>query len=538
LDRTNGQGQLFDKLHYGYDISRNNQLKQVKDEMGASSVSNDFDNYESYEYDEIGNLIELQTPTETSRMTWTIYGKLATVIKENQATNILTTVTYLYDAMGHRVHKSVVKEDNSGSMSSSRGNYQTTYWRDAQGNVLKSSSRGFVEDLNGVRTSKNSEEFVIYGSSRLGTYSPVYIASSPSLAPLFSGMAVNTLTLGYKAYELSNHLGNVLTTISDNYAPQPPTGGVSARVLSSQDYFPFGMVMTERSFVEKQERKYRWGFNTQERDEDIDEGGNHYTAEFWEYDSRIGRRWNLDPKPQINISDYAVNGNSPIWFQDELGDEAEQGVGPKPIRFAKLFFKPKKYKSRGEVEGTDQHYLGDLLPEGWKNGILEKILGSKGLNLAQQYGKWHKENLDAFAGLFGKGKKGATEVDEAAAAALKKAGLDPDKVTKIQTEVSFKVITKEGKEVDVRLDAVAQTKEGKFIPIEVKTGNASLSYGQEAFAKAMAEGGQIIPVGKNAINIFKKDKVGTNVIEQMQSKLKLIRFDGMIPRNPLGGVER
>ena len=127
--------------------------------------------------------------------------------------------------------------------------------------------------------------------------------------------------MGYKAYELSNHLGNVLTTISDNYfAPQPSTGGVSARVLSSQDYFPFGMVMTERSFQENQEREYRFGFNTQEKDEDIDEGGSHYTAEFWEYDGRIGRRWNLDPKPNVSISSYAAFSLNPIMFSDVKGD--------------------------------------------------------------------------------------------------------------------------------------------------------------------------------------------------------------------------
>jgi hypothetical protein len=81
------------------------------------------------------------------------------------------------------------------------------------------------------------------------------------------------------------------------------------------------MVMTERSFVEKQERKYRFGFNTQERDEDIDEGGSHYTAEFWEYDGRTGRRWNVDPVVKPIISGYAVLGNSPIMMIDPLGDD-------------------------------------------------------------------------------------------------------------------------------------------------------------------------------------------------------------------------
>ncbi len=68
---------------------------------------------------------------------------------------------------------------------------------------------------------------------------------------------------------------------------------------------------------------YRYGMNGQEKDDEIVGSGNIYTAAFWEYDARIGRRWNLDPKPQISISDYACFANNPIWFTDPLGDEVD-----------------------------------------------------------------------------------------------------------------------------------------------------------------------------------------------------------------------
>ena len=45
------------------------------------------------------------------------------------------------------------------------------------------------------------------------------------------------------------------------------------------------------------------------------------SALFWEYDSRIGRRLNLDPLPTIGVSPYAAFNNNPIWRQDELGDK-------------------------------------------------------------------------------------------------------------------------------------------------------------------------------------------------------------------------
>lgn len=63
---------------------------------------------------------------------------------------------------------------------------------------------------------------------------------------------------------------------------------------------------------------YRYGFNTQERVDEIDP--NHYTAMYWEYDSRLGRRWNLDPKYSFDVSRYSVNGNNPVYYTDPYGD--------------------------------------------------------------------------------------------------------------------------------------------------------------------------------------------------------------------------
>jgi hypothetical protein len=65
---------------------------------------------------------------------------------------------------------------------------------------------------------------------------------------------------------------------------------------------------------------YRFGFQGQERDDEIAGSGNSYTAEYWQYDTRLGRRWNLDPKPYPSISQYACFANYPIWFSDPFGD--------------------------------------------------------------------------------------------------------------------------------------------------------------------------------------------------------------------------
>ena len=63
----------------------------------------------------------------------------------------------------------------------------------------------------------------------------------------------------------------------------------------------------------------RYGFNGQDRLDEIHVS--HYSAEFWEYDGRIGRRWNIDPVVYSWQSGYAVFNNNPTYFRDPLGAE-------------------------------------------------------------------------------------------------------------------------------------------------------------------------------------------------------------------------
>jgi len=70
---------------------------------------------------------------------------------------------------------------------------------------------------------------------------------------------------------------------------------------------------------------YRYGFNGQEKSSELND--NLYTAEYWEYDSRIVRRWNIDPKPTVGISPYSAFNNNPIFNSDPLGDTAVNEAG-------------------------------------------------------------------------------------------------------------------------------------------------------------------------------------------------------------------
>jgi hypothetical protein len=65
---------------------------------------------------------------------------------------------------------------------------------------------------------------------------------------------------------------------------------------------------------------YRFAFNGQEKDDEVSGAGNTMTAEFWEYDSRLGRRWNVDPIINPFESGYATFSNSPTSKIDPKGD--------------------------------------------------------------------------------------------------------------------------------------------------------------------------------------------------------------------------
>jgi RHS repeat-associated protein len=90
-------------------------------------------------------------------------------------------------------------------------------------------------------------------------------------------------------------------------------------VTAAYDYYPFGMIAKSYSPT-----AYRYGFNGMEKDDEIAGSGNSYTAEFWQYDSRLGRRWNVDPVTYPWQSPYATFNNNPIIYVDPLGLEGEK----------------------------------------------------------------------------------------------------------------------------------------------------------------------------------------------------------------------
>ncbi|TAH28391.1 MAG: hypothetical protein EAZ06_10200 [Cytophagales bacterium] len=86
------------------------------------------------------------------------------------------------------------------------------------------------------------------------------------------------------------------------------------------------MEMVGRNWSEGE--AYRFGHNGQEKSKEV--GEDNYTAEFWEYDSQVIRRFNTDPIVKEYESPYLAFGGNPIWFSDVNGDDAEDpGKGGK-----------------------------------------------------------------------------------------------------------------------------------------------------------------------------------------------------------------
>jgi hypothetical protein len=87
------------------------------------------------------------------------------------------------------------------------------------------------------------------------------------------------------------------------------------------------MQMPDRKYSQAN-TKYRYGFNGQEKSDEI--GGDSYTALYWEYDARTGRRWNVDPEVKDAESPYMCFSGNPIFFSDILGNTpGAQQPGPK-----------------------------------------------------------------------------------------------------------------------------------------------------------------------------------------------------------------
>lgn len=317
---------LMDSLNYDYQASTN-RLTYIDDlQTNNSAYASDLDdqNTGNYAFDPVGNII-MDVKQGINSISWTNAQKIDTIYKDK----IGTKIWFNYDAMQNRVAK--YEQPNNDLQV-----YATYYIRDVQGNVMATyKGRTTVEGERITWDSLHLSEQHIYGSSRVGMALPdleLYptIPENPNL----SDNGEYAIFEGRKRYEISNHLGNVLSVITDRKRGAAVSGSqiqwFEADVVSAQQYYPFGMLMpgSATDSLRRQytlgNNDYRYGFNGKEGDDEVKGDDNQQDYGMRIYDPRVGRFLSVDPiaREYPMLSSYQFASNRPIQAIDIDGLEA------------------------------------------------------------------------------------------------------------------------------------------------------------------------------------------------------------------------
>ncbi|NQY08090.1 MAG: hypothetical protein HRT71_01065 [Flavobacteriales bacterium] len=322
------EGKLMDDLTYHYELDVNgnrfnNRLSHVNDEVDKDNYDESDDSYTSdidnqgtyvqkneathnYRYDERGNLTQ-DLKENIEEIEWTVRGQVKRITRTSGLG--LTTILFKYDAMGNRVSKAEFYNVATGTVDID----YTHYVRDAGGNVLAVyKQQQSVNATEGFDDRFSLHEHHMFGEDRLGLKSSVQLLHSGnykqtginSFDERISGDAIQSLPetydgsmvsrdLGEKNFEMTNQLNNVLVVVTDKKLVN--TTGTStfvADIVSVSDYYPFGMTQPGRT---QTTNSYRYGFQGQEKDDEIKGIGNSINYKYRMHDPRIGRFFAVDP---------------------------------------------------------------------------------------------------------------------------------------------------------------------------------------------------------------------------------------------------
>lgn len=499
------QAKSMDNLTYNYNTSSplsasldnkiytsTNKLTQVQEDIAipTGNFGDDIDADHNYTYNEIGSL-KSDLAEEILEIQWNDNHKVKAVIRTS--TSMKADLYFGYDALGHRVSKTVIPKSSPGVQNTALT--KTTYYiLDADGTNL-----GIYEYMPNSSSIKCVSR-AIYGAARLGENSHELqmfgYTPTPTTAVIF----------GEKNYELTNHLGNVITTVSDRKIQEngadANANGVTdyytANIITTTDYYAFGMAMPGRSYAVGG-TKYRYGFNGKEKDDELLEAEGIYDFGERLYDARLGRFFSTDDLEADNpgYSPYAFANNNPIALIDEEGLSA---AGPPWLEFvsAALDFVP----IVGTIKNIAEAAIGYDLA-GNKLSVSERLLmvipGSaltknvfKAAKGAVKFIAKHSDDIARVAGkIFKKVQKKVSKLVYGTSYA--KLGKDFEKIKtkdikdkfskkpdRYHVEDQVEYITNEG--LSGKTDAIVyDLKKGKLVkPRDIKTGQAPFSKQQKS----------------------------------------------------------
>ena len=310
---TNSAGDLLSNRLYSVDDAVMNASLSATDMEDMPTYINASPNTSNnYTYTQIGEL-KSDNQEEISEIHWRVDSKISEITRTSGSSK--KNLKFEYDAMGNRVAKHVY----AGSVLAS----STYYVRDAQGNVM-----GVYEhkmDAENAVLEYRLIERNIYGSAQVGICKDtVDLNITNASGALTQATYYHARQLNHRQYSLSNHLGNVLTTLGDGKAPvDSNSDGVidyfTAYIISVSDYSPFGVELADRTWSIEE---YRSGFQKQEKDKELWEGAMYY--KYRVEDPRLGRFFSVDPlyAKYPHNSNYAFSENVLINAVEWEGLEA------------------------------------------------------------------------------------------------------------------------------------------------------------------------------------------------------------------------
>jgi len=409
-----------------------NKLACVTDNIAAGNYSEDVDHYncseqfKRYQYDEIGNLKQDRAEC-IDEIVWTTDRKIKEVKRSisdliSQG-KTLPDIEYLYNAMRQRVVKIVKPRDQTTKALKPQSAWVFTYYAyDAAGNVMAVYDRRVTNNGSTYTDAFKLDERHIYGSSRLAiarpantvqwtfTYTPcggegdqsncrtISLSAGPGIINLSAPYGASR-NLGYKEFELTNHLGNVLAVVSDRKIqlrdcpgtprPSDPLNvtcnyngstfyGYFPDILMHTDYYAFGQEMPGRTWKGTSD-DYRYSISGSEDEKSINSGITDFGDRF--YDGRIGRWFKTDLFKIIypSMTPYGYVKNSPIQFADADGNLVIYANG--------LRFNASIFRGLSRIFNPFRAKLGDDKTIANKEGVYKSYSQISGI-VGDEQGYW------------------------------------------------------------------------------------------------------------------------------------------------------
>jgi RHS repeat-associated protein len=288
--------------------SGNDLLNQLAFDTTATTMNT----VNNYSYDEVG---ELKTNKQDSiaDIEWTVQGKIKSITRTAGCHKY--NLKFDYDPAGKRIAKHVYKSDNTWVSSE-------YYIKDEQSNIM-STYKYSVDDITQTAHFKQTE-LHIYGTGPVG----IDRGETELIATQPAG-SIFTHSLGNKQFSGNNHLSNSLVIFTDRKIQHSDGNGnvafYTTFIVESNDYAPFGGLLTERTFNKD---VFPNSFNGKRDDPEL--------GDWQDYGARIYSPWmrkfvTLDPLMAKFpfMTPYAFAENDPISCIDLDGlEKATSTLGP------------------------------------------------------------------------------------------------------------------------------------------------------------------------------------------------------------------